>query len=98
MNKRQQLYILAFVLFILFLFLLRVKEGMLLINHALDVSGILQDDIPASTKVQMISMIGINEPEDPLFYNLMIDNVVDPTTKVEKMNKMIERYFTTPQI
>jgi len=71
---------------------------MLQINHALDVSGILQDDIPPSTKIQMISMIGINEPEDPLFYNLLVDNVVDPATKVEKLNKMIEQYFNTPQI
>jgi hypothetical protein len=38
-------------------------------------------------------MIGINEPEDPLFYNVLIDNVVDPSTKVEKLNKMIEKYF-----
>ena len=93
MNKRQQLYVLAFVLFILFLFLIRFKEGMLLLNHALDVSGLLQDDIPASTKVQMISMIGINEPEDPLFYNLMIDNAVDPVSKVTQFNKMIDKYF-----
>ena len=93
MNKRQQFYLLAFALLILFFFLMSFKEGMLQLNHALDVSGILQDDIPASTKVQMISMIGINEPEDPLFYNLLVDNVVDPTTKVDKLNNMIVKYF-----
>lgn len=97
MNKKQQFCILAFALFILFLFLLSFKEGMLQLNHAIDVSGILQDDLPASTKIQMMSMIGINEPEDPLFYNLLIDKSVLPDEKVGRLNKMIEKYFNPPQ-
>ena len=83
----------AVILFILFLFLTSFKEGLLQVNHAIDVSAILQDKIPSSTKINMISMIGINEPEDPLFYNLMIDNSVNPDIKVEKLNAMIEKYF-----
>lgn len=93
MNKRQKLYALAILMFFLFLFLISFKEGMLHINHALDVSGILHDDIPPSTQIQMISMIGINEPEDPLFYNLLIDTAVKPDVKVDKFNKMIDKYF-----
>jgi hypothetical protein len=94
MNKRQQLYILAVALLVLFLFLISFKEGMLQMKHAVDVSGILQDVTRANTKIQMISMIGINEPEDPLFYNLLINNDIDPVSKVETMNKMIEQYFS----
>jgi hypothetical protein len=96
MDKRYQLCTLIIVLFILFLFLTSFKEGMLQVNHAIDVSGILHDDMPPSTKIQMISMIGINEPEDPIFYNLMIDASVDATTKVTHMNKMIDKYFNVP--
>jgi len=97
MNKQEQIYVVAFLLFILFLFLISFKEGMLDLNHAIDISGILQDKIPASTQVQMISMIGITEPEDPLFYNVLIDNAIDPPTKVTHLNAMIQKYFNTPQ-
>ena len=97
MNKRRQLYVLAIVLVILFLFLISFKEGMLQLNHAIDISGILQDKIPASTQVNMISMLGITEPEDPLFYNVLIDNALDAPTKVSHLNAMIQKYFNTPQ-
>jgi hypothetical protein len=97
MNKREQIYVVAFLLFILFLFLISFKEGMLDLNHAIDISGILQDKIPASTQVQMISMLGVTEPEDPLFYNVLIDNAIDPPTKVTHLNAMIQKYFNTPQ-
>jgi len=84
------------LLFILLL-LVTYKEGMLELNHAIDISGILQDKIPSSTKIAMISKIGINEPEDPLFYNLLIDNAINHDEKVKLLNEKIEKYFNPPK-
>jgi len=77
--------------------LVNYKEGMLYANHAIDVSGILHDTMPNSTKIQMISMIGINEPEDPIFYNILIDGSLNADVKVTELNSRIEKWFNSLQ-
>jgi len=93
----KKFHIFIIIAFILLIIIFNYKEGMLELNHAVDVSGILQDKIPSSTKIAMISKIGINEPEDPLFYNILIDNGIEYDHKVKLLNEKIEKYFNPPK-
>ena len=90
------LYIFILIVCLLAL-LVNYKEGLLQVNHALDMSGILNDKLPSTTKIQMITMMEINETEDPIMYNIILDSSIQPDEKVTILNEKIKNYFNPPQ-